>query len=412
MILLYNLGIGLYALGIRIAAKWNPKASKWINGRRGWRNGLAELPEKRKRRIWFHISSLGEYEQAKPLLKLLCDEHSLVITFFSPSGYELKKENPFTKHVFYLPVDTQKNAKEFIDIVKPDAAVFVKYDLWYHYISQLHNKSIPVVLISALFRPEQVYFKWYGGFFRALLQKLTHIYAQDEESLNLLESIGVANVLVTGDTRVDSVQENTRDIHIQPEFENAFGGEKTLIVGSSYDKEEELVHQLIENNIWPHKVVLAPHNIDESHLSRISELFGSLAIRYSIWNKRADDLPQVLVIDNIGMLKQLYAIGSIAFIGGGFGKTVHNTLEPAAFGIPIIFGPHFKKFNEAVEMVKRGGAFSIDNYETLQKAIQLLNDSNKLHTVGAINRRYIEENTAATTKILTHFKSLMDKTTY
>lgn len=410
MILLYNLGIRLYAFGIRVASLWNSKASKWHNGRKDWRNQLKQLPEKSARRIWFHISSLGEYEQAKPLLKLLSEENSLIITFFSPSGYDVKKENPFTKHVFYLPLDTNKNAKDFIDLVKPDAAIFVKYDLWYHYISTLHSLNIPAVLISALFKPKQVYFKWYGTFFRTLLKKLSWIYTQDEYSVDLLRTINYHHALSAGDTRVDSVEHNTRDVKILPELKLALGDERVLIVGSSYDQEEELIKQLIENKVWTDKVVLAPHNIDELHLSRISKRFGSTCIRFSEWDRQVESIPQVLVIDNIGMLKQLYALSTLAFIGGGFGKTVHNTLEPAAFGIPIIFGPHFEKFTEAVEMVKRGGAFSIRNYETLADTItSLLNDDN-MHVAGAKNRKYIEENTEATKKVFDHLSSLLSKT--
>lgn len=371
---------------------------------------MKQLPAKHKNRIWFHISSLGEYEQAKPLLRLLADKNQLIITFFSPSGYDVKKDNPFTKHVFYLPLDTRRNARDFIELTKPDAAIFVKYDLWHHYINQLHLLQIPVVLISALFKREQIYFRWYGHFFRNVLHKLNWIYTQDEYSVNLLRTINYHHALSAGDTRVDSVEQNTRDVKILPELRLALGDVRVLIVGSSYDQEEELVKELIENKVWTDKVVLAPHNIDEAHLSRISKLFGSYSIRFSEWDKQKDSLPQVLVIDNIGMLKQLYALGTLAFIGGGFGKTVHNTLEPAAFGIPIIFGPHFEKFTEAVEMVKRGGAFSIRNYETLVDTItSLLNDDN-MQVAGTKTRKYIEENTEATSKIFDHLSSLLSKT--
>lgn len=397
---LYHLFIKSYALLIRFASPFNPKAKAWIEGRR--KNGLhkAHFPAKEKPRIWFHISSLGEYEQAKPLIEVLGEDHELVITFFSPSGFEANKAQKHTNNVFYLPVDTAANMRTCMELVKPDLLVLVKYDFWYHLVSEATRAGIPVVATSVLLRPEQVYFKWYGAFFKRILQRVSHFCTQDESSKKLLQSIGISNATVCGDTRVDSVVKSKGEKELPSLIGDFVEGHACLVAGSTYSVEERIlqkVSEALKDDNW--KLIIAPHNVSKERISQIQNLFEHNAVCLSELQRESLH-KQVLIIDSIGLLMHLYAIADIALIGGGFGKTVHNTLEPAAYGIPLLYGPHYSKFTEAVAFVEQGAARVLSENEFGPETAIWFRDSEKRKEAGAIAQGYIDANFGASPRSL------------
>lgn len=372
-----------------------------IKGRRGLMNNLRKNIPDNVSVVWFHASSLGEFEQGRPLIeswKKKCPDDFILLSFFSPSGYEIRKNFEFADHVCYLPFDRRNQINKFLSIVKPKMLVLIKYEFWPKLLLSLKNRSIPVYLISALFRPDQHFFKWYGGYFRRLLSVFSQIFVQDEVSKELLEGIDIDGVQVSGDTRIDCVLEIAeKDESIEGISEytkDAF----VLIGGSSWEPEEEMMSKFMKSvNIHKYKtkvkLILAPHNVREEHLLRIEELFGNRIVRYSNWLKK-DDIRKdigVLLIDQVGLLSRLYKYSDIAFIGGGFGAGLHNVIEPAAFGIPVIYGPKFDKFPEAVELQKYGGGFSVSSYEEFkEKCEYFMSDKKSLSTAGGASRGYVD----------------------
>ncbi len=352
--------------------------------------------------IWFHCASLGEFEQGRPLMEKLKSMHpevKIFLTFFSPSGYEIRKNYTGADLVVYLPMDTPSNAKKFLELVRPDKAFFVKYEFWFNYLRELENRKISTYLVSGIFREEHHFFKSTGGWFRKHLSAFTHFFLQDEKSVELLNSIGYVNTTLCGDTRFDRVAEtakNTKQIDLIKSFA---GNDKMLIVGSSWSEDEHLVQRLKLAGL---KLIVAPHEIDEKHIVSIEEQFAKigLCLRYSKANEDNVFDAKTLIIDNIGMLSSLYQYGSIAFIGGGFGKGIHNILEAAAFGLPVIFGPNYQKFAEAKELIKLGGAFSVTTISELESVMKLLSDEQVLKTAGQISRMYVQGKVGASDKIL------------
>ena len=396
MIILYNIGIQLYALGIRLAAIWNTKARLWVDGRRGLKNQLKHISEDGTFEgcIWFHCASLGEFEQARPVIEALKKQtdHRICITFFSPSGYEIRKDYD-ADLILYLPLDTRSNAKQFVTAIKPKAAVFVKYELWHHYLKLLKQSSIPVYLLSATFRKDHRYFKWYGGFFRKMLKRLDGIFVQDKQSHALLKSINISSHL-SGDTRYDRVQalaSVTKENSIAEEFTQ---GAFTIVAGSSWQEEESLLKAYHASNPDV-KIIIAPHDIGSGHLNQIEHLFEGQIIRYSKYDKNFKG--NVLLIDNIGLLSSLYGYGDLAFIGGGFSGKLHNILEPAAYGIPVCFGPKHSRFHEAEEMIAFGSGFEVESSESLIQLVQKVRsrDFNK-------NSEFVACNTGATHTFMKH----------
>ncbi|GGE60731.1 3-deoxy-D-manno-octulosonic acid transferase [Pedobacter psychrotolerans] len=406
MLLLYILGIQVYAFIIRIFSLFNLKAKLFIRGRKNVYQQIAERIDANQKHIWFHFASLGEFEQGRPVLEKLKEKYpskKIVVTFFSPSGYEIRK-NYALADVFYLPLDTKHHAKSFIEAINPEMAIFTKYEFWHFYFKELHLRSIPLYVISGIFRPNQAFFKWYGGFYRKILSAATYFFVQNEESKNLLKSIGLENVTINGDTRFDRVFENAKAPKRLDLIEKFIGDSPTLICGSTWPEDERLLSGLPEK--YPNwKFIIAPHEIHESHIESIEKQFPIGSVRFSVFStKLATDSSQIsslesqiLIIDNIGMLSALYQYGKVAYIGGGFGAGIHNTLEAAAFGLPVIFGPKYDKFQEAKDLITLGAAKSISTAEELMSAF----DDFKENTEAAIiAKQYVEDKKGATDQII------------
>jgi 3-deoxy-D-manno-octulosonic-acid transferase len=356
--------------------------------------------------IWFHFASLGEFEQGRPVLEALKSQYPakpIVITFFSPSGYEIRKNTPLADAVYYLPLDTATNAYKFIAMVKPAMAVFTKYEYWYHFFNQLQRRKIPLYIISGIFRPNQVFFKWYGSLHRKMLAMVTHFFVQDKASKVLLAGFELDNVTVAGDTRFDRVWANAQNPKQLSPIAEFKAGQNLFIAGSTWPKDQELLTQIIA--LYPDwKFIIAPHEVEES---RIDYLVGLLPASQTLRFSQIADLQspisgyQILVIDNIGMLSSLYQYGEVAYVGGGFGVGIHNTLEPAAFGLPVIFGPNYKRFREARELVELKAGISINDADGLKKAAALLiSDKEYRDFTAKTIKDYVAKNTGATDSIV------------
>jgi 3-deoxy-D-manno-octulosonic-acid transferase len=401
MLLLYNLGISLYIFSIRIASLFNKKAKLWLNGRRN--QAIKPLSNS----VWFHFASLGEFEQGRPVLEKIREVYPgrpIVITFFSPSGYEIRKSTPLADAVYYLPADTASNAREFIATINPEIALFTKYEYWYQYFKELNKRNIPLYIISGIFRKEQVFFKWHGGLHRKMLSFVSRFFVQDENSKKLLQQLNIDNVIVSGDTRFDRVWANAQQPRQLPEIENFNNGEKLFIAGSTWPQDEELMVNLIKaHQDW--KFIIAPHEIGEEKIDKLMDLLSAATVvKFSeLKSHVSNPTSQILVIDNIGMLSSLYQYGKIAYIGGGFGVGIHNTLEAAAFGLPVIFGPNYQRFKEARDMIALGAAFTIGSQTELSAITdKLIGDENFRAGSGGKAKKYVEENIGATDTILSH----------
>ena len=406
---IYSLFIQLLSATIHLAALFSPKAKKWVAGRQQWRANLAgKLGQDARKTLWVHVSSLGEFEQGRPIIELFRSEFSdwrIVLTFFSPSGYEVRKHYPLADVVAYLPADTPRNAHDFLEIIHPDAAVFVKYDFWANYLFQLKNRGTPTLLVSALFRPSQPFFKWYGGLWRKMLGCFSHIFVQNEGSAALLLQIDFQAITVAGDTRVDRVLRLALEAPSNPLVEAFVGNAPVFVIGSSWEADEQLLASVLQSPGFQHfKVIIAPHEPSERNVQRICQQFRQ-AVRYTQGTTDAMVQARVLVIDNIGLLNTLYRYGSFAYIGGGFGRGIHNTLEPAAFGLPVIFGPNYKKFEEARQFVARGGGFTIQDAAELSGVLQALQSAAFYDNASMDVKKYLEQNKGATDMAMAWFRA-------
>lgn len=361
---LYNISIHFYILGIRIAGIFNPKAKLWINGRKNIFQELKVATKNESNIVWFHCSSLGEFEQGRPIIenyKRKYPTHKILLTFFSPSGYETRKNYEGVNWVFYLPADTTSNAKRFVEIVKPKKAIFIKYEFWFNYMATCKEQNIPFYSVSAIFRKEQIFFK--NKWFASQLKNITHFFIQEKNSSKLLKSIGYNNTTISGDTRFDRVKENANSAKEIPLIAEFSKQKPTIICGSTWPKDEDLIANFIKEN-QQYNYIIVPHE-----LSKVRQLQKRTnGLLFSNRNVQNIHNSNVLIIDSIGLLSSIYQYGYIIYIGGGFGKGIHNILEPAAFDKPIIFGPHYNKFNEAKDLIAIGGAKSIKNINELQKA--------------------------------------------
>lgn len=403
MRILYDIGVRAWHLLIRIAAASNPKAKSFVQGRKNWQERLAKEVQNGNPIVWIHCASLGEFEQGRPLIEALRQshpEHRILLTFYSPSGYEIRKDYPHADWIYYLPVDSARNAKTFMNLVQPQVAIFVKYEYWYHYLKELKKRAIPTFMVSAFYRPDQHFFKWYGGWFRKMLHGFSHLYVQDDRSLELLQSIGVTNATQTGDTRFDRVFTITEKAHEVPIMENFKQDSTVVIAGSSWPKEEQLLVQYFQ--LWaPHaKCIIAPHEVDRERIDELMAQLPPTAIRYSEATAGTMKASNILVIDNIGMLSNLYQYAEIAVIGGGFGRGIHNTLEAATFGLPVVIGPNYEKFKEAVDLVKLEAAFTVQDYNAFEAAMNHLLQEDNHQKAGAIARQYVVDQKGATDRIL------------
>ncbi len=414
MRLLYNLAVYIYTSGISLSAfLGNKKAQHWVQGRKNWKVELKrKLNGAPPKRIWFHCASLGEFEQGRPLIeKLKQNDPSafIILTFFSPSGYEIRKNYNQADYVCYLPVDNHSNAKYFLEIVSPAYAVFIKYEFWFHYFNEAKNRRVPLFIASAIFRPSQIFFKWYGSFFMSILKKVNFFFLQDEKSGTLLSDHGITNYMLTGDTRFDRVYEITLERKKIEVLHSYFHNKAVLLAGSTWPEDETIILQSLDGldkkNI---NLIIAPHEVNEKRIQTLlillSKYYGPGEItRFSQAIKNSD--AKVIVMDNIGLLSTAYQYATFAWIGGGFGKGIHNILEAAAFGKPTIFGPHYEKFQEAVELVRLGGSFSVKNSEEAKYIIEiLLTDKNKLKTSSEKSSDYVKKHIGATNKIISHIE--------
>ncbi len=411
MVLIYRLGLFLYAFLIRIASLFNQKAKYWINGRKNiWQKIAAFQNQNQSKVIWFHVSSLGEFEQGRPLIEKIKEQYpswKIVLTFFSPSGYEIRKNYAGADAVFYLPVDKPSNAKKFYELIKPDLVVFVKYDFWYYYIRDAYKRNIPIILISAVFKPDHVFFKWYGGFYRKILKYFNHIFVQDEESGKLLKRIGI-NSEIAGDTRCDRVIQIAQNPLPLDEVRAFIQNRFTIVVGSMWNEDMQVLKSTINNSCDDILWIIASHNIEDSYISLLEKQITKPTWRYSQLQDSKDRQFQVLFVDNIGKLSSLYQFAKIAYIGGGFGKGIHNTLEPAVYGIPVVFGPKFHKFNEAVEMVKEGAAFTVNNENESSKIFsKLTSDEVFRNTSSKSAYHYIRKKSGATDLIMKYIEDIL-----
>jgi 3-deoxy-D-manno-octulosonic-acid transferase len=405
MLWLYNIGIKLYGLFVQLLSPFNLKAALFSRGRSDVFHELARKIDFRHPHLWFHFASLGEFEQGRPVLekiKSLYPKKKVVITFFSPSGYEVKKNYSLAEGVFYLPLDSGSNARKFIKAINPEIAIFTKYEYWYYYFNELHQRKVPLFIISGIFRPNQVYFKWYGSFNRRILSFVDHFFIQNTESKQLLSSIGLHNSSISGDTRFDRVFENAKSPKLIEFVANFCGSSNVLVAGSTWEADELLLSSLIERHPrW--KIIIAPHEINNNRIDALQRLLPD-SIKYSD-RTSAKINSQVLIIDNIGLLSSLYQYGDIAYIGGGFGAGIHNTLEAAAFGLPVIFGPKYEKFQEAKDLISLGAAVSISGREELLSAFEQLNSNRK--PAGDTARGYVEEKKGSTDQIVNYLQQYL-----
>ena len=371
--LLYNLSIRLYTFLLWSIQSYHPKAKAWISGRKNYWEHLPEISNDQQL-YWFHCASLGEFDQGIPVMNLLKEKKTsikILVTFFSPSGMEhYNKRKHVADYVFYLPTDTPLNAKRFLNHFRPTQIYFIKYEFWLNYIFEAKSRNIPLYSISCILRPSQVFFKWYGGYFRKGLRSFNHFFVQNQETSTLLHKIGIKNVSITGDTRFDKVIENKKLVQIDEKIEHFLLGSKAIILGSSWPAEENIFYNYYTEFNSLNKVIIAPHDISENHLVFIENLFSNQTVRYSQFKATSDK--NILLIDCIGKLANAYSYGKIAFIGGGFTGKLHNTLEPIVFGLPVIFGPKHSKFPEAQQFIDAGIGFSIHTKEDFSKTIHFI----------------------------------------
>ena len=403
--IIYNLFVTCYWGAIYVASFFgNPKAKLWIEGRKNSFQNLRTQLKPEHHRIWVHAASLGEFEQGRPLIEKIKEQHpevQIFLTFFSPSGYEVRKNYCGADYIFYLPMDSKRNAQRFIDLVNPQKVLFIKYEFWYHYLSALKKRNIPVYLCSANFRENQMFFKWWGGWYRKLLHFFSHFFVQTATSKQLLESIGLSNLTITGDTRFDRVYAIASQAREIPDLKTFVGESQCFIAGSTWEPDEELITRYINETTRPVKYILAPHEIQTTHIERLEKSIKKRTIRFSNKDNASLSDYDVLIIDNIGMLSSLYRYGKVGYIGGGFGKGIHNILEAAVFGLPVLFGPNHLKFQEAIDLIQEGAAFPINTYDDLKtKLDELFGNAETLDMTGKIAASFVKRNIGATEKIM------------
>jgi len=410
---IYNLFIFIYQYSIRISAFFgNEKARKWLSGRKDVFNKLSSSIGKDDKIIWFHCASLGEFEQGRPLIEALRKQYTdykILLTFFSPSGYEIRKNYEQADYIFYLPIDTTKNARRFVEIVRPRAVFFVKYEFWFNFINELYIRKIPFFMVSTIFRPSQHFFGFWGFWFRKQLRKITFLFVQDENSLELLENIKIYHADIIGDTRFDRVVALAEVEKEFPLIKHFVKDKPILVTGSTWPADEDKLLKLIDQLEIDLKLIIAPHQVDNEHIEQIKKKFSKYEpILYSNADEKNINTNRVLIIDGIGYLSYLYRYATITYIGGGFGTGIHNLLEAATYGKPVIFGPNHSKFKEAIELKKNGGGFAIANSEELISLCKLLfTDNEKCETSAQSAKNYVIKNAGATNRVIDKAKEYL-----
>jgi len=397
----------MFRLLMRMAASFHMKANLFITGRKNIFLRAKDSIDLNKSLAWFHCASLGEFEQARPIIeafKYQFPDYQILITFFSPSGYEVKKNYEHADHVFYLPIDTAKNAKEWVDIINPQVVFFIKYEFWYHYYNEISERKIPLISASSIFREDQIFFKSFGRLQRSILQKVSHYFVQNNLSVELLKKIGVENITLSGDTRFDRVYEISQQAKGIPEAAVFANSKKTWVLGSVWEEDLEVFLPFINHNESDQKFIIALHEVTEAALCKLEKQLTKSFIRFSKANSSNVSEYDVLLIDNVGMLSSLYQYGDYAFIGGAYGKGLHNILEAATFGLPMFFGnKKYKKFQEATDLIKLEAAFAVADYHELNEQFQKLN-----HDVASlIAQSYVKDHTGATDKIIDYCKKVL-----
>jgi 3-deoxy-D-manno-octulosonic-acid transferase len=410
-LILYNLAIHLLRIGIWIAARINPKARAFVSGRKGiWVSLREKLSVNTSPIVWVHCASLGEFEQGRPVIEALRREfptYKILLSFFSPSGYEIRKNYDQAAYVFYLPIDTPSNARQWVSLIKPKLVIFVKYEFWMNYTLELKKQHIPLISVSTIFRPSQAFFQLYGGFFRKILRHFDHFFVQNTSSVDLLKSIHLKNYTLAGDTRFDRVYQitkNKEEIEVARRFK---GNEKVMVAGSCWPEDLDVLAPFVnEGRI---KMIIAPHEVSPTFLTEIERMMEVKSIRYSAAVALSDlSSFHVLLVDNIGMLSRLYRYGEFAYVGGAFGKGLHNILEAACYGVPIFFGnKNYEKFNEANDLIMRGGAFEISDFADFKLKYEMVNMPETFLLACEVTRSYVEENLGATDKIIGYCRKLL-----
>ncbi|MCW3786744.1 3-deoxy-D-manno-octulosonic acid transferase [Plebeiibacterium sediminum] len=402
MLYLYNTGILFYNLAIRLFSLFNEKGRLLLMGRKATMCSIKQLNITEKT-IWVHCASLGEFEQGRPVIEAIKKQDpdkKLVLTFFSPSGYEVRKDYEYADYIFYLPSDRKRNVKKFVDAINPEVSIFVKYEFWHHYLRYLKNSGIKTYIISAIFRHEHVFFKWYGGFYRNILTCFTKLFIQDEESAELLKGIGITNYCVSGDTRFDRVWEIAQASKEYPVLEAFSRGSKVLVGGSSWPAGEKLIAEYLKLNTEI-KLLLAPHEIHEEHIKQIEEMLPVSSARYTKLNGVDLTSLKVLIVDTMGMLSSMYRYGDVAYIGGGFGSGIHNTIEASTFGLPVVFGPNYKKYKEACDLIASKGGYTISNQTEFNEIMNhLFQDEAFYKDASEASNEYVEKMRGATGLII------------
>lgn len=401
---MYNLVIYLYLLGVVIYSRFNEKVRMMWRGEREAFRILREKVDPNAKYVWFHAASLGEFEQGRPLIEHLRKEHpeyKILLTFFSPSGYEVRKNYEGADIICYLPLDTITNARRFLRLVQPVAAFFIKYEFWYNYLHILKHRGVPVYSVSSIFRPEQVFFKWYGRQYRRVLNCFTHFFVQNEISKELLAKIHITNVTVVGDTRFDRVLQIKEAAKQLPIVEAFKQNDQVFVAGSSWAPDEEIfIPYFKKHPEW--KMIIAPHVIGEEHLRQIEKLLeGRKVVRYTEATETDARNADVLIIDCFGLLSSIYHYGEIAYVGGGFGVGIHNVLEAAVWDVPVFFGPNNQRFQEAQGLKAAGGGFDFEIAEAFKQQMDIfLTDAEKLRTAGVQAGKFVQSLAGATEKVL------------
>lgn len=406
--LLYSISLFFYRLILHLLSPFVAKAKLMIIGRKNVFEKLEEaLQGNTSPLVWFHAASLGEFEQARPVIEAYRKkhpQHKVLLTFFSPSGYEIKKDYAHADYVFYLPFDSQKNAQKFLTITKPKLAFFVKYEFWHYYINACKKQNVPVISFSTILRPNQHFFKWYGKFYRNILHNVSAFFVQNQETHDLLKSIDIESI-IAGDTRCDRVLQIATEAEEFPLLQSFVGKEKVVIVGSAWPEDMEILIPFI-NKYSEYKYIIAPHEIDVNSINAERKTIRAKSALYSELTNNSD--AKIVYIDCIGLLSKLYKYADVAYIGGAFGSGLHNVLEPATFGKPVLFGRKFQKFQEAKDLVKLDGAFSVENQQELEIELQhLLTDNVYWKRKSSICGDYVKNQAGASDKIIKYIETLL-----